>query len=38
MHRALLACGFVRDGVEWKSERRPDEKLLLFVHNAIPAK
>jgi GNAT superfamily N-acetyltransferase len=32
MHKALIACGFERDGVEWKSERRLDEILLLFVH------
>jgi hypothetical protein len=33
MHKALISCGFERDGVEWQSERRPDEKLLLFVHS-----
>ena len=33
MHRALIACGFERDGVEWQSKRRPDEKLFLFIHN-----
>jgi GNAT superfamily N-acetyltransferase len=33
MHRALIECGFARDGVEWQSKRRPDEKLFLFVHN-----
>ena len=32
VHRALIECGFVRDGVEWQSRRRPDEKLFLFVH------
>jgi hypothetical protein len=38
MHRALLACGFERDGVPWPSQRRQRENLVLFVHNAIPAK
>jgi predicted GNAT family N-acyltransferase len=32
MHKALMACGFDRIGQEWPSERRPDEKLFLFVH------
>jgi RimJ/RimL family protein N-acetyltransferase len=32
MHRALIACGFVREGIEWQSERRSDETLFLFVH------
>jgi GNAT superfamily N-acetyltransferase len=36
MHRALIECGFERDGAEWQSQRRPDETLFLFVH--IPAK
>lgn len=33
MHRALIECGFVRDGVEWQSKRRPNKKLFLFVHD-----
>lgn len=33
MHKALSACGFERDGGEWQSRRRPEEKLYLFVHN-----
>jgi hypothetical protein len=33
MHKALIAYGFERDGTEWQSKRRPDDKLLLFVHN-----
>jgi GNAT superfamily N-acetyltransferase len=33
MHKAPAACGFVRDGVDWQSQRRPDEKLFLFVYN-----
>ena len=33
MHKALIAYGFERDGTKWQSKRRPDEKLLLFVHN-----
>jgi hypothetical protein len=33
MHKALAACGFVREGLHWQSQRRPDEKLLLFIHS-----
>jgi hypothetical protein len=32
MHKALTACSFERDGVEWQSKRRAEEKLFLFVH------
>lgn len=34
MHKALVGCGFERDGEEWRSLRRPNEALLLFVHRS----
>ncbi|WP_194467883.1 GNAT family N-acetyltransferase [Bradyrhizobium sp. CCBAU 53340] len=37
MHKGLMACGFERHGQEWQSQRRPDEKLYLFVHSGIIA-
>jgi GNAT superfamily N-acetyltransferase len=33
MHKALTACGFHREGVEWPSQRRPEEELVLFIHS-----
>ncbi|WP_454649211.1 hypothetical protein [Bradyrhizobium liaoningense] len=33
MHKALTTCSFERDGADWQSKRRLDERLLLFVHN-----
>ena len=34
MHRALIECDFAREGGDWQSKRRPDERLFLFVHNS----
>jgi hypothetical protein len=32
MHKAVIACGFEREGVEWQWESGPEEKLFLFIH------
>lgn len=38
MHKALTQCSFERDGIEYKSKRRRDEKLFLFVNNGHSGK